>query len=194
MLLNNMLKNSMLKNNAPKEQDLNNRRELVKQVYLTVATTAACLLIGLGEGAKSLDLHSISFEHAPRLSRMAIANQKAYFTVTIPKNAGEDLARLSFSDLAEEGTRLPFNLEKTQVFIGERANGRSVEVASAWVDETGVVWVEFGPPLAPGTTFTVVMEVGKNAPSGSREYGIAAYPKPENSVPAFVGDGSLTFE
>lgn len=166
----------------------------MKQVYLTVATTAASLLIGLGEGAMSLDLQSISFDHAPRLSRVAIANQKAYFTVTIPENAGEELAKLSFSDLAQEGTRLPFNLENTQAFLGTRASGQSIELSDAWVDETGVVWVEFAPTLAPGTTFTVVLEVEKNAPSGEHEYGIAAYPEPENSVPAFVGDGTLTFD
>jgi hypothetical protein len=166
----------------------------VKQVYLTVAMTAASLMIGLGEGAVSLDLQSISFDHAPRLSRVEIANQKAYFTVTIPENAGEELAKLSFSDLAQEGTRLPFNLEKTQVFLGTQASGQSVKLGDAWVDETGVVWVEFAPTLAPGTTFTVVLEVGSNAPSGEREYGIAAYPESQNSVPAFVGDGTLTFE
>jgi hypothetical protein len=166
----------------------------MKQVYLTVAMTAASLLIGLGEGAISLDLQTISFDHAPRLSRVAIANQKASFTVTIPENAGEELAKLSFSDLTQEGARLPFNLEKTQVFLGTRASGQSIELSDAWVDETGVVWVEFAPTLAPGTTFTVVLEVGENAPSGKHEYGVAAYPEPENSVPAFVGDGTLTFQ
>jgi hypothetical protein len=166
----------------------------MKQVYLTVATTAASLLIGLGQGAKSLDLQTVSFDHAPRLSRMAIADQKAYFTVTIPENAGEELAKLSFSDMKQEGPRLPFNLEKTQVFMGTRANGQSIELGDAWVDEVGVVWVEFAPTLAPGTTFTVVLEVRENAPSGEHEYGIAAYPEPQNSVPAFVGDGTLTFD
>lgn len=166
----------------------------MRQVYLTVATTAASLLIGLSEGARSLDLYTISFDHAPRLSRVAIANQKASFTVTIPENAGEELARLSFSDLTQEAPRLPFNLEKTQVFLGARASGQSIKLSDAWVDETGVVWVEFAPTLAPGTTFTVVLEVGENAPSGEHEYSVAAYPEPENSVPAFVGDGILTFE
>lgn len=166
----------------------------MRQVYLTVATTAASLLIGLGEGAMSLDFQTAGFDHAPQLSRMAIANQKAYFTVTIPENAGEELAKLSFSNLAQEGIRLPFNLEKTQVFLGTRAGGQSIPLSDAWVDETGVVWVEFAPALAPGTTFTVVLEVGENPPSGEHEYGIAAYPEPENSVPAFVGDGMLTFD
>jgi len=166
----------------------------MRHVYLTVATTAASLLIGLGEGAISLDLQTISFDHAPRLNRVAIANQKAYFTVTIPENAGEELAKLSFSDLTQTAARLPFNLEKTQVFQGTRASGQNIKLSDAWVDETGVVWVEFAPTLAPGTTFTVVLEVEENAPSGDHEYGVAAYPEPENSVPAFVGDGTLTFD
>lgn len=166
----------------------------MRHVYLTVATTAASLLIGLGEGAVSLDLQTISFDHAPRLNRVAIANQKAYFTVTIPENAGEELAKLSFSDLTQAAARLPFNLEKTQVFQGTRASGQNIKLSDAWVDETGVVWVEFAPTLAPGTTFTVVLEVEENAPSGEHEYGVAAYPKPANSVPAFVGDGTLTFD
>ncbi len=166
----------------------------MRHVYLTVATTAASLLIGLGEGAISLDLQTISFDHAPRLNRVAIANQKAYFTVTIPENAGEGLAKLSFSDLTQAAARLPFNLEKTQVFQGTRASGQNIKLSDAWVDETGVVWVEFAPTLAPGTTFTVVLEVEENAPSGEHEYGVAAYPEPENSVPAFVGDGTLTFD
>jgi Protein of unknown function (DUF2808) len=166
----------------------------MRQVYLTVATTAASLLIGLGEGAMSWDLQTIGFDQAPRLSQVAIANQKAYFTVTIPENAGEGLAKLSFSDRDQEGTRLPFNLEKTEVLLGARASGRAINNGVAWVDETGVVWVSFNPVLPPGTTFTVVLEMAENAPPGLRNYGIAAYPEAENSVPAFVGDGSLTFE
>jgi Protein of unknown function (DUF2808) len=166
----------------------------MRHVYLTVATTAASLLIGLGEGAMSLDLQTISFDHAPRLSRVAIVNQKAYFTVTIPENAGEGLAKLSFSDLDQEGTRLPFNLEKTEVLLGARSSGRTINNGDAWVDETGVVWVSFDPILPPGTTFTVVLEMSENVPPGAHDYGIAAYPEAENSVPAFVGDGKLTFE
>jgi hypothetical protein len=166
----------------------------MRQVYLTVAMTAASLLIGLSEGARGLDLQTISFDHAPRLNRVAIANQKAYFTVTIPDNAGEGLAKLSFSDLDQEGTRLPFNLEKTEVLLGVRSSGRTINNGGAWVDETGVVWVGFDPVLPPGTTFTVVLEMSEDVPPGARDYGIAAYPESENSVPAFVGDGTLTFE
>jgi hypothetical protein len=166
----------------------------MRQVYLTVATTAASLLIGLGEGAMSLDFQTIRFDHAPRLSRVAIVNQKAYFTVTIPEDAGEGLAKLSFSDLDQEGTRLPFNLENTQVLLGTRASGRAIGNGGAWVDETGVVWVEFAPVLAPGTTFTVVLEMAENVSPGARDYGIAAYPEAENSIPAFVGEVRLTLE
>jgi Protein of unknown function (DUF2808) len=168
----------------------------MKQVYLGVAMTAASLLIGLGKGAIGLDLQSVSFDQAPRLSRVAISHRRAYFTVTIPQNAGEGLAKLSFSDRnTTEAPILAFDLEKTQVFLGTPEEiGQPVSFDDAWVDEAGVVWVAFDPALAPGTVFTVSLAVGRNAPSDAREYGIAAYPESENSVPAFVGDGTLTFK
>jgi Protein of unknown function (DUF2808) len=168
----------------------------MRQVYLGVAMTAASLLIGLGDGAIALDRQSVSFDHSPRLSHVEMTNRMAYFTVMIPQNAGEGLAKLSFSDRnTTEAPRLAFNLDKTQVFLGTpEAIGQTVNFADAWVDETGVVWVEFDPSLAPGTVFTVALAVGQNAPSDSREYGVAAYPESDNSVAAFVGDGMLMFK
>jgi Protein of unknown function (DUF2808) len=165
----------------------------MKQVYTSVAIAAATLMIGLSEGATSLDLRSVSFDQAPRLSQVRMVDRRVYFTVTIPQNAGEGLAKLSFSDRTP--TALAFNLEQTQVFLGTpEAVGQTVELEDAWVDETGVVWVEFAPSIAPGTMFTVSLAVGQNVPSDAREYGVAAYPDSENSVPAFVGDGTLIFK
>jgi hypothetical protein len=164
----------------------------MKQVYTGMAIVAASLLIGLSEGANGLDWRSVSFDQPPQLSQVSMANRRVYFTIAIPENAGEGLAKLSFSDRTP--TALAFDLEQTRVFQGTpEERGEAVNVESAWVDETGVVWVEFASALPPGTVFTVSLAVGQNPPRDAREYGVAAYPDSENSVPAFVGDGTLMF-
>jgi hypothetical protein len=161
----------------------------MKQVYLNVAMTTASLLFATGGMAIGLDLSSVTFDHAPRLSRMTTMNRAAYFTITVPQDAGENLAQLSFSDLEQRS--VPFDVEKAQVFVGERANGEAIAFEDVWIDETGVIWLSFAPAIVPGTTFTVMLPIQQNSPSGTHQYSVAAYPESDNSISAFTGDGTL---
>lgn len=119
-------------------------------------------------------------------------NGTYYLTMTLPNRAGKQFARVSFTDpnLGNGTVPVQFNLSKTQAFVGTpSAMGRAIRLDSAWIDETGTIWVEFNPSLPAATTLTVALNVRNLPPRASQGYGIAAYPT-NNSAPLFVGDAT----
>ncbi|MCU0568061.1 MAG: DUF2808 domain-containing protein [Oculatellaceae cyanobacterium Prado106] len=168
----------------------------MRKLRLALMTIAVTLLLGAWGNAIALDT-TVHFQNSPTLSQASRQGQRIYFTVTIPEDAGEDLAMLSLSTLVadDEGVLLvPFQLENTQAFWGTPGQrGRAIALDSVWIDETGIVWLSFAPSLQPGRVFTVALEVEPGSDREARHYGIAAYPAAENPVPAFVGDGELEF-
>lgn len=130
-------------------------------------------------------------------NRVTARNGTYYFTITLPQKADRRFARLSFS-FTQPGqpnqiTPLSVDLSSTQVFMGRGdAVGQAIALAETWVDETGVLWVELKPSLAPGSHLTVAIKPTKFPAGAAYQYGIAAYPDITNPVPVFVGDGILT--
>lgn len=114
------------------------------------------------------------------------------FTMTLPDHTAKGFAKLSFS---EQTAAAPvwFNLKQTQAFVGTpNAPRQAIDVADAWVDETGTIWVEFNPSLPPKTTLTVTFKPQKQPSARTYNYGIAAYPQAVRSVPVYVGNQTLT--
>lgn len=118
-----------------------------------------------------------------------------FFTMTMPERTGKRFTKLSFSftEQNQDQTVAPlrFDLASTKAFIGSaNAGGRAIAIKDAWIDETGVFWVEFNTPVPPKTKLTLALKTLKASPAATYGYGIAAYP---DKFPAiFVGDGTLT--
>lgn len=118
-----------------------------------------------------------------------------FFTMTMPERAGKQFTKLSFSftEQNQEKTVAPlrFDLASTRAFIGSsEAGGRAIGIKDAWIDETGIFWVEFNMPVPPKTKLTLALKTLKSSPPATYGYGIAAYPNKFSAI--FVGDGTLT--
>jgi len=141
---------------------------------------------------------AIAADHAPRNTniRPTASNSTYFFTMTLPEHPGQRFAKLSF-DFTEQNQAkgidpIQFDLAKTKAFLGTPdVKGRAIGVSSAWIDETGSLWVEFKPTLLPQTTFTVALTTQPSTTKTIYEFGVAAYPATQRPVALFVGDGTL---
>jgi hypothetical protein len=131
--------------------------------------------------------------------RPTVSDSSYSFTITLPEHTGNQFARLSFSftnpDRGNEVAVIPFNLPGTQAFVGSPdARGEAIALSSTWIDETGILWVEFNSAVSPKTTLTIVMTAPDPLPNPSVAYSVAAYPDANPAIPVFVGDGTMTNE
>ena len=128
-------------------------------------------------------------------SRGAVSEDAYSFTMTLPKQPRSGFTKLSFSFTKpnREQTVVPIhlNLKGTAAFIGTPRLGEAIGVKDAWIDETGVVWVELNSPVSAKTTLTVVLKARQTPPAGQYVYSIAAYPNTKPAIPVFVDSGIL---
>lgn len=175
----------------------------MRQISYTLALITTSVLFNVwtvaatpGNDAKRLDRMAQLAPVSVVSDRPQTSNDTHYFTMTMPERTGKRFAKLSFS-FTEQNQEKPvapirFDLASTKAFMGSPETiGRAIAIKDAWIDETGILWVEFNAPVPSKTKLTLALKTLKASPAATYEYGIAAYP--ETKFPAvFVGDGMLT--
>ncbi|MCY7276124.1 MAG: DUF2808 domain-containing protein [Phormidesmis sp. CAN_BIN44] len=137
------------------------------------------------------------FDHAPRLIRTAASFADAYtpssyeFTVRVPEDAGASLQAIKL--VQEKNTEtLSLNVGQSYAFLGDSyAGGAAVSLASIGGEATpGEATFVFDPPIVPGQTVTIALNVVRNpALGGVYQYGVTAYPSGDNRSGLFLGVG-----
>lgn len=143
---------------------------------------------------RSLKLASV----AATIDRTTDHNSTYLFTMTLPERTGRQFSKLSVSLTAQNSNKtiapMPFDLPSTKAFLGApKEGGRALGVQDAWIDETGVLWVQFSAPVPPQTKLTLALKLRKLPSAARYDYGIAAYPE-SKAAAIFVGDGILTIK
>ena len=137
------------------------------------------------------------FDHAPRLIRTAASFAAAdvpssyEFTIRVPEDAGAPLQAIKVSQEKNTET-LSLNIGQSYAFLGDSfGGGRAVPLASIGGEMTpGEATFVFNPPIAPGQTVTIALEVDRNPRAGGvYQYGVTAYPIGTNSSSLFLGVG-----
>ena len=175
----------------------------LRNIALTVIVIASSSAIA-PELARSAQLRdgTVSFVQQPSLVE-ATTTQKSvnewnatyYFTIDLPKDAGEPLQRVTINQ--HEGVDdIRFNLEDTRAFVGTRRHkGDNIPLGAVTRDrKTQTVTVIFDPPVAPGTTVTIGLRPVQNPfTSGVYLFGVKAFPAGEKPAGQFMGYGRLQF-
>lgn len=118
-----------------------------------------------------------------------------YFTVNVPKQAGESLGKLTIVQ-REGGENIRYDLEDSRAFEGTRGDrGAKLQLGEVTRDrKTRTVEVNFNPPIPPGRTITIGLRPVRNPMySGVYLFGVTAFPAGEKSRGQFIGFGRLHF-
>ncbi|PSB28374.1 DUF2808 domain-containing protein [Stenomitos frigidus] len=173
-----------------------------KLTYILLLAVSPVLLSALTAMAVS-DKSVTPVERSSLLASVTVTSDRPqadgsthFFTMTMPERTGKRFTKLSFSFTEQNQEKsvapLRFALASTKAFTGSaKAEGGAIGIKDTWIDETGVLWVEFQSPIPPKAQLTLALKTLQSSPAAAYDYGIAAYP--ETKFPAvFVGDGSLT--
>ncbi|XHX78620.1 MAG: DUF2808 domain-containing protein [Stenomitos frigidus ULC029] len=142
-----------------------------------------------------------SFERSPAraktfiVSDRTIANNTYLLPMTLPKRSQFAKVSISFTEQNRDQTitPIPFDLFSTKAFVGtSKDGGRAIAIQKTWIDEAGVLWVQFKTPLPPQTKLTLALKLRRQSAVARYDYSIAAYPADAAAV--FVGDGALTLQ
>ncbi|MBD0337360.1 MAG: DUF2808 domain-containing protein [Cyanobacteria bacterium Co-bin13] len=112
--------------------------------------------------------------------------------IQIPLAAAEPLEALVIKP-RDPSAGLSFDLDTTEVFIGETYGLRQLPLASVGgtpVDLNQVL-VVLENPVPPGTTLSIVLNSQQQPADGVYELGITAYPAGADSVGQFLGYGQI---
>ena len=145
----------------------------------------------------------MGFERSLRLANAVVVSDRTtgsntyLLPMTLPKRAGKQFTKLSvsFTEQNQDKTIAPlqFDLPDTKAFAGTPNEGRrAIAIQETWIDETGVLWVQFKAPIPPQTKLTLALKLRQQPAATRYDYGIAAYPA--NAAAIFVGDGTLTLK
>lgn len=118
-----------------------------------------------------------------------------YFTISVPKNAGEPLQRVTITQ-QEGADNIRFKLEDSRAFVGTRnRKGERLTLGEVTKErDTRTVFVNFDPPVTPGKTVTIGLRPVKNPRiSGVYLFGVTAFPVGKKSHGQFIGFGRLHF-
>jgi hypothetical protein len=162
----------------------------MKQLLWSLTIATATILVA---EFPALSNHMMDgFHQRPTITQVSKRGDRTlYFTTTVPNDAGASLAKLSLSQVdAPTPPSLPFALEQTKVFWGSSETpGNPVQMSNIWVDETGVIWLNFKEAIAPGKQVTVALAVNEKA--NAETFAIAAYPTNESRDAVLLGDIAL---
>ena len=142
------------------------------------------------------------FDYPPRLlqattsnSQVQVAGATYYFTLSVPKNAGEPLQTVTVAQRENRDT-VVFKPSSSRAFAGNRARrGDALSLASiGGVPSSQETIVVFDPPVPPGSTVTIALKPKRNPDwGGVYLFGVTAYPAGENSSGQFLGYGRIQF-
>lgn len=143
------------------------------------------------------------FDRSPSLVRSATSNlatrfSSTYtFTLTVPVDAGFPLQAVTITQKGD-AEMVHFDVGKSVAFAGDRYRaGLSLPLASVGGIEPGndkQTTIVFDPPVQPGTTVTIALEVKRNpSTSGTYLFSVTAYPIGKKGIGSFLGLGRLSF-
>jgi len=118
-----------------------------------------------------------------------------YFTINLPENAGEALARVTINQ-REGMDYVRFKLKDTYAFAGTRSQkGEKLKLKDITSDrKSRTLSLTFDPPVPPGKKITIALKPVQNPTVGGVYlFGVTAYPAGEKSHGQFLGFGRLQF-
>ncbi|MEM7554317.1 MAG: DUF2808 domain-containing protein [Cyanobacteria bacterium P01_A01_bin.84] len=153
----------------------------------------------------------VYFTQPPRLVKAVttskstyVWNATYYFTISIPKNSGEPLQKVTINQ--HEGLdRIRF--DKKDSFAFEKTSSRkknklNIEEITNDISEEHIhsdrkkktISLTFNPPVSPGKIITVALKPEQNPTvAGVYLFGVTAYPPGEKSHGQFLGFGRFHF-
>ncbi|MGF1603867.1 MAG: DUF2808 domain-containing protein [Thermosynechococcaceae cyanobacterium] len=142
---------------------------------------------------------TVHFAAVPRLVETRTTNSDTgsfgatyYFTLTVPADAGEPLARVAIAQ--KEGfSSVRFLPQRTRAFEDIRRR-QPIAPSDVQVDKKQAIAVSFNPPIAPGQTVVIGLRPRHNPRTdGVYLFGVTAFPAGEKSQGQFLGFGRLHF-
>ena len=166
---------------------------------ILVTTSMVGVAAGLAQAIQVAD-GTVYFANPPDLlkatttfNNVNVWGATYYFTITVPKNAGEPLQKVAIVQ-REGGDKIRFDLEECRAFFGTR-NRKAARLTLGNVArdrETQTISVTFDPPVTPGKIVTIGLRPVRNPRfSGIYLFGVTAFPKGEKSHGQFLGFGRL---
>jgi hypothetical protein len=169
------------------------------------ATMGFAAIISPTAQAVQLSDGRVYFERPPSLvdsgttrNRVLAYDPTYYFTLEVPQNAGEPLARVAIAqqNASNFARSVEFDLEDSRAFVGTRRDrGEALTLTNLTTDpETQTVSVTFDPPVPPGTVVTLGLNAERNPRSGGVYlFGVTAFPPGESAYGQFLGYGRFNF-
>lgn len=142
---------------------------------------------------------SVYFLYPPSLLRARVTqgfsrvSSTYYFTLDIPRDAGEPLKRVTITE--QTGLEnIKFKLKETQAFLPSQSK-QEIPMEQMTVEQhSRTVSVTFATPITPGQTVTVALRSVQNpAQDGIYLFGVTAFPQGEKTHGQFLGFGRLHF-
>ncbi|NJK46811.1 DUF2808 domain-containing protein [Candidatus Gracilibacteria bacterium] len=176
----------------------------MKSFISKLTISLASLLIISLPSAKAVELEGgrTAFEKSPRLLNTVTTlnsirswGAKYYFTINLPENAGEAIAKVTIQQ-RRGSDEIDFYGDETFAFEGERSDkGEELSLGAAnWDEENKTISLTFDPPISPGTTFTVGLKPKRNPDVGGIYlFGVTAFPRGKKPEGLYLGVGRLSF-
>lgn len=158
--------------------------------FLFVASTSA---VELMSGITYFDSPPRFLEAATSQHGTYIWGATYYFTVKIPKDAGEPLQKLEIK-LQDSPGRLSFKGSRIEAFEGKRRKpGERLSLKDVMINpNTQIMSAIFDPPVSPGKTVTLRISPVRNPNTGGTYlYGITAFPSGIQPASQFLGFGRI---
>lgn len=162
-----------------------------------ITTTSLSIL-----SATAVTLHNgkTYFNKPPRLISSSTSQDGSYiwgtsyyFTIEIPEQAGEPLAKLVIEQQTGQG-RPQFGTREAEIFEGTRnQQGDRFKLQSIEIREDPItISAIFDPPIPPGKTVTLRLYPVRNPEIGGLYlYGVTAFPPGEQPYGYFLGFGRI---
>ena len=134
-------------------------------------------------------------DSATTFSGVSVPTPKYYFTIAIPANAGQGLAKVVFQR-QNSPDPIDFYPDRTEAFNGDRQNlGQSIPLQTTlWDDNTGLLTVSFAEPVAPGQTVTIRLIPHQNPDvAGTYQFRLLAFPPGDQAQSMDLGVARLQF-
>ena len=148
------------------------------------------------------DSGRVAFSKSPLLrtaittfNTVRVREAKYYFTIDLPKDAGEPLKKLVIAQ-RQGANEIDFRLDKTKAYSGTHRNRRGeLELERVTQDEeTKAITIVFDDAIPPGNTFTVRLRPRRNPDLGGVYlFGVTAFPQGKNPYGLYLGAGRLQF-
>ncbi|MFP4319978.1 MAG: DUF2808 domain-containing protein [Phormidium sp.] len=158
--------------------------------------------MALGGIARAVEVGDGShrFEHPPALENISSSSHETgnwhdthFFTIRLPKDAGEPLARVDIELQAPEMSperSLEYQTNDSESFLGTQDNpGDSIDLASVSQNPNdGVVSVVFDTPISPGETVTLALSPERNpGMPGLYDFSVTAYADEDGQTGQVIG-------